>query len=102
MHMWLKKEGRRVKPRERERTRARCPLKEVLARSPSVFSARRRDLSRRTTLISKPDFRRKVTQFLLLHFFCNESNLINVGSNTWWIDSSSIIHISNTLQGFLN
>ena len=30
-------------------------------------------------------------------FVCFESNFTNVCHNTWWIDSGSIIHISNTL-----
>jgi len=33
---------------------------------------------------------------------CYESNLVDVGSNTWWIDSGATIHISNSLQGFQN
>ena len=35
-------------------------------------------------------------------FVCYESNFINVNHNTWWIDSSSTIHVSNTLQGMRN
>ena len=35
-------------------------------------------------------------------FICYESNFINVNHNTWWIDSSSTIHVSNTLQGMQN
>ena len=33
---------------------------------------------------------------------CFESNLIEVPSNTWWLDSGAITHISNTMQGFLS
>ena len=35
-------------------------------------------------------------------FVCYESNMVNVCDNTWWIDSSTTIHISNALQGFLS
>ena len=35
-------------------------------------------------------------------FVCYESNFTNVNHNTWWIDSSSTIHVSNTLQGMRN
>ena len=35
-------------------------------------------------------------------FVCCESNMVNVKTNTWWIDSRSIIHISNSLQGMQN
>jgi transposase InsO family protein len=35
-------------------------------------------------------------------FVCYESNMINVNINTWWIDSGSTIHISNSLQGLQN
>ncbi|RVW61183.1 Retrovirus-related Pol polyprotein from transposon TNT 1-94 [Vitis vinifera] len=31
-------------------------------------------------------------------FVCYESNMVNVNTNTWWIDSRSTIHISNSLQ----
>ncbi|RYE20620.1 MAG: hypothetical protein EOP45_10745 [Sphingobacteriaceae bacterium] len=37
-----------------------------------------------------------------LSFVCYESNLTDVGHNTWWIDSGSTIHVSNTLQGMQN
>ncbi|RVW59994.1 hypothetical protein CK203_083421 [Vitis vinifera] len=32
-------------------------------------------------------------------FVCYESNMVNINTNTWWIDSGSTIHISNSLQG---
>jgi len=35
-------------------------------------------------------------------FNCYESNVINVNHNTWWIGSSSTIHVSNILQGMEN
>ena len=35
-------------------------------------------------------------------FVCYESNMVNVNTNTWWIDSRSTIHISNSLQGMQN
>ena len=37
-----------------------------------------------------------------ISYFCYESNMIDISSNTWWIDFGSTIHISNILQGFLN
>ena len=37
---------------------------------------------------------KKGTQF---SFVCYESNMVNVNHNTWWIDSGSTIHVSNTL-----
>ena len=42
---------------------------------------------------------KKGTQF---YFICYESNMVNVNNNTWWIDSGSTIHVSNTLQGIQN
>lgn len=33
---------------------------------------------------------------------CYESNMICVSHNDWWIDSGSTIHVSNTIQGFLD
>ena len=32
-----------------------------------------------------------------ISFVCYESNMVDVIYNTWWIDSSSTIHVSNTL-----
>ncbi|CAH9081834.1 unnamed protein product, partial [Cuscuta europaea] len=37
-----------------------------------------------------------------LVFVCYESNMVNINHNTWWIDSGSTIHVSNTLQGMEN
>jgi hypothetical protein len=31
-----------------------------------------------------------------------ESNLTEVSSNTWWLDSAATTHVSNTMQGFLS
>ena len=33
---------------------------------------------------------------------CYEFNIVDVSHNTWWIDSGSIIHISNSLLGIQN
>ena len=33
-----------------------------------------------------------------LSFVCYESNMTNVNHNTWWIDSGSTIHVTNSLQ----
>ena len=32
-----------------------------------------------------------------ISFVCYESNMVDVNHNTWWIDSGSTIHITNTL-----
>ena len=37
-----------------------------------------------------------------ISFVRYESNMVNVIYNTWWIDSSFTIHVSNTLQGMRN
>ena len=47
----------------------------------------------------KSQFEKKGTSF---SFVCYESNMVNVNHNTWWIDSGSTIHVSNTLQGMKN
>ena len=36
-----------------------------------------------------------------LRIVCYESNLVEVPSNTWWIDSNATTHMTNTMQGFL-
>ena len=35
-------------------------------------------------------------------FVCYESNMVNVNHDTWWIDTGTTIHVSNTLQGMTN
>ena len=42
---------------------------------------------------------KKGTQFSFVYY---ESNMVHVNHNTWWIDSGSTIHVSNTLQGIQN
>ncbi|KAH7866788.1 hypothetical protein Vadar_024998 [Vaccinium darrowii] len=37
-----------------------------------------------------------------LSFVCYESNLVEVPSNTWWIDYGATTHITNSLQGYLS
>ncbi|KAL5823734.1 hypothetical protein ACOSQ4_021634 [Xanthoceras sorbifolium] len=37
-----------------------------------------------------------------ISFVCYESNMVKININTWWIDSGSTIHISNSLQGLQN
>ncbi|KAG8382445.1 hypothetical protein BUALT_Bualt05G0078000 [Buddleja alternifolia] len=34
-------------------------------------------------------------------YVCFESNLSEVPSNTWWLDSGATTHVSNMMQGFL-
>ncbi|KAG8365801.1 hypothetical protein BUALT_Bualt17G0009600 [Buddleja alternifolia] len=34
-------------------------------------------------------------------YVCSESNLSEVPSNTWWLDSGATTHVSNMMQGFL-
>ncbi|CAL9021700.1 unnamed protein product, partial [Prunus brigantina] len=34
-------------------------------------------------------------------FVCFESNLIDVSTDTWWLDSGASIHVANSLQGFI-
>ena len=34
-------------------------------------------------------------------FICFKSNLSEVPSNTWWLDSGATTHVSNTMHGFL-
>ena len=36
-----------------------------------------------------------------ISFVCYESNLAEVPSNTWWIDSGATTHVTNLMQGFL-
>ena len=42
---------------------------------------------------------KKGTSFAFIYY---ESNIVNVNHTIWWIDSSSMIHVSNILQGMEN
>ena len=35
-----------------------------------------------------------------LTLVCFESNLVDIPSNTWWLDTSATIHVTNSLQEF--
>ncbi|KAL0313497.1 UNVERIFIED_CONTAM: hypothetical protein Sradi_5749000 [Sesamum radiatum] len=37
-----------------------------------------------------------------LSYVCYESNMVDICHNTWWIDSGSTIHVTNSLQGLEN
>jgi hypothetical protein len=39
-------------------------------------------------------------QGTLLALACFESNIVDVPSDTWWLDSGATIHVVNSLQGF--
>ena len=38
----------------------------------------------------------------LLALVCFESNIIDVPSNTWWLDTGATIHVTNSLQALRN
>lgn len=54
----------------------------------------RKDPQRKILLNSRSGLRKKG---YLSFFTYYESNMVNINLNTWWIDSSSIIHIENSL-----
>ncbi|XXG72827.1 hypothetical protein AAC387_Pa07g1837 [Persea americana] len=37
-----------------------------------------------------------------LSFVCQETNLTNIPSNSWWVDFGATIHVSGCVQGFLS
>ena len=37
-----------------------------------------------------------------LSLVCSETNLADVPSNTWWVDSGATVHVSGCVQGFLS
>ena len=38
----------------------------------------------------------------LLAVVCSESNIVDVPSNTWWLDTGVTIHVTNSLQALRN
>ena len=58
------------------------------------FFARWRDIKKQDCLKRKAWFEKKGN---FLSLVCYETNLTEVPSNTWWLDSIATIHVSNTM-----
>ncbi|RDX94383.1 hypothetical protein CR513_23239, partial [Mucuna pruriens] len=57
-------------------------------------------ISPNTNSIGNANFVTRLSISTLLALVCFESNFAKVPSNTWWLDISATIHVSNSLQEF--
>ena len=76
--------------------KGKIPAKGDIQKSSKCFFCKKKGHLRKDCAKFKQWLDKKGTQ---LSFVCYESNMINVTQNTWWIDSGSSIHVTNSLQG---
>ncbi|WVZ08825.1 hypothetical protein V8G54_022171 [Vigna mungo] len=79
--------------------KGKIPAKPVIKKESSCFFCKKKGHMKKDCLKFKNWLDKKGTPFA---FVCYESNLTSFNHNTWWIDSGSTIHVSNTLQGMQN
>ncbi|KAK2452328.1 hypothetical protein QL285_000128 [Trifolium repens] len=75
------------------------PPQPIIKKESSCFFCKKKGNMKKDCLKFKSWLDKKGTPFT---FVCYESNMVNINDNTWWIDSGSTIHVSNTLQGMQN
>ena len=76
--------------------KGRIPTQPTIKKESKCFFYKKKGHMKKDCPKFKSWFEKKGTPFAFVFY---ESNMINVNHNTWWIDSSSTIHVSNTLQG---
>src|ERR1044072_6409501 len=74
------------------------PSQAVIKKDKCFFCKKKRHM-KKDCLKFKNWLEKKGTPFAFVFY---ESNMVSVDHNTWWIDSGSTIHVSNTLQGMEN
>ena len=94
---WILKERRPIKPTRG--LKERHHLKLTLKKGSQVSICRNKGHIRHDYIKFQQWLVKKGTSISLV---CYESNVIDVNHNLWWIDSSSKIHITNSLQDLRN
>ena len=79
--------------------KGKIPVKPDIKKESKCFFCKKKGHVKKDCLKFKNWMEKKGNPFV---FVCYESNMVNVNHNTWWIDSGSTIHVSNTLQGMEN
>lgn len=87
------------KKKDRAKDKGKIPVKLDIKKESKCFFCKKKRYMKKECSKFKNWLDMKGIQ---LSFVCYESNLTDVGHNTWWIDSGSTIHVSNTLQGMQN
>jgi hypothetical protein len=79
--------------------RGNIPPQPIIKKESTCFFCKKKGHMKKDYLKFKSWLDKKDTPFT---FVCYESNMVNINHNAWWIDSGSMIHVSNTLQGMQN
>ena len=91
-------QGKHKVAQAKNKGKGKLPVHKEMKKEPKCFFCKKKGHFKKDCLKFKAWLDKKGT---LTSFVCYESNMV-VCHNTWWIDSGSTIHVSNTLQGFLN
>ena len=102
----IMEEGERVnltvhgkKKGHQPKNKGKIPAQPVIKKESKCFFCKKKGHMKKNCLKFKSWMDKKGTPFA---FVCYESNMVSINHNTWWIDSGSTIHVSNTLQGMKN
>ena len=87
------------KKKDRAKRKGNIPIQSGIKKESKCFFYKKKGHMKKDYSKFKIWLDKKGTQF---SFVCYESYMVNVNHNTWWIDSGSTIHVSNTLQGMQN
>ncbi|KAL6334275.1 hypothetical protein AAG906_014675 [Vitis piasezkii] len=79
----------------------KCIQEEVRLRQEEHNLSKGKFKKERTFHLRKADLGKVARRGINLSFVCYESNLVEVPSNTWWIDFGATTHVTNLMQGFL-
>ena len=87
------------KRKDQAKRKGKIPIQSDIKNKSKCFFCKKKGHMKKDYFKFKIWLDKKGTQF---SFVCYESNMVNVNNNTWWIDSGSTIHVSNTLQSMQN
>ncbi|KAL6328894.1 hypothetical protein AAG906_003911 [Vitis piasezkii] len=99
MTMCVQEEGRLLMEQEKSERKQQIPPKSDIKKDEKCFFCKKKGHVKKKCLKFQNWLEKKGNP---TSFVCYESNMVNVNTNTWWIDSGSTIHISNSLQGMQN
>ncbi|RVX20257.1 Retrovirus-related Pol polyprotein from transposon TNT 1-94 [Vitis vinifera] len=89
------RKGKKGKPQASQKGKQQIPPKSDIKKDEKCFFCKKKGHVKKKCLKFQNWLEKKGNP---TSFVCYESNMVNVNTNTWWIDSGSTIHISNSLQ----
>nr|KYP35822.1 Retrovirus-related Pol polyprotein from transposon TNT 1-94 [Cajanus cajan] len=87
------------KKKNQDNKKGKIPAQPIIKKESKCFFCKKKGHMKKDCLKFKNWLEKKGNLFA---FVCYESNMTSTNHNTWWIDSGSTIHVSNTLQGMQN